>query len=176
MAKIAAPLTITAVLVLLGCGSTTAELPVRAEYSKTTSFHEWKTFRFSSETKGSGDATRYPRYEKMVQQALLDELTARGYTRIEDGTPDFRVAFDLRFRGDSTPQMTPEGGGADPSARSYAGPTPSGTLTVKMLDPLTSQILWSGAIAEIKMKAIEPQKELRKAVWRVLVEFPPITG
>ncbi len=176
MAKIAAPLTITAVLVLLGCGSTIAELPVRAEYSKTTSFHEWKTFRFSAETTGSGDATRYPKYEKMVQKALLEELTARGYTRIEDGTPDFRVAFDLRFRGDTRPQMTPEGGGADPSARSYAGPTPSGTLTVKMLDPLTSQILWSGIISEIKMTAIEPQKELKKAVWRVLVEFPPITG
>jgi len=176
MAKIAVPLTITAVLVLLGCGSTTAELPVRAEYSKTTSFHEWKTFRFSAEQTGGGDAARYPRYEKMAQQALLDELTARGYTRIEDGTPDFRVAFDLRFRGDTTPQAISDGGGADPLARSYAGPTPSGTLTVKMLDPLTSQILWSGTISEIKMKAIEPQKELRKAVWRVLVEFPPITG
>ena len=176
MAKIATPLTITAVLVLLGCGSTIADLPVRTEYSKTTQFHEWKTFRFSSEPTGGGDVTRYPKYEKMARQALLDELTARGYTRIEDGTPDFRVAFDLRFRGDTTPQMTPEGGGADPSARSFAGPTPSGTLTVKMLDPLTSQILWSGAITEIKMKAIEPQKELRKAVWRVLVEFPPITG
>jgi len=58
----------------------------------------------------------------------------------------------------------------------FAGPTPSGTLTVKMLDPLTSQVLWSGTISEIKMKAIEPKKELSKAVWRVLVEFPPITG
>jgi hypothetical protein len=45
-----------------------------------------------------------------------------------------------------------------------------------MLDPLTSEILWAGHISEIKMKAIEPYKELRKAVWRVLVEFPPLTG
>jgi hypothetical protein len=176
MAKIAAPLTTMAVLLLLGCGSTVAELPVRAEYSKTTSFHEWKTFRFSAVTTGGGDATRYPKAEKMVQKALLEELTARGYARIEDGTPDFRVAFDLRFRGDTRLQTIPEGGGADPLARSAAGTNPSGTLTVKMLDPLTSQILWSGTISEIKMKAIEPQKELKKAVWRVLVEFPPITG
>ena len=171
MAKIAAPLTITVALMLLGCGSTVAELPVRAEYSKTTSFHEWKTFRFTGEI-----TTRYLAAEKMVQQALLDELTTRGYTRIEDGAPDFRVAFDLKFRGDTTPQMAPEGGGAVPSARSNTGATPSGTLTVKMLDPLTSQILWSGTISGIKMNPFEPQKELRKAVWRVLVEFPPITG
>ena len=171
MAKIAAPLTITAVLVILGCGSTTAKLPVRAEYSKTTSFQEWKTFRFSGEI-----TTRYLNAEKMVQQALFDELTDRGYTRIEDGAPDFRVTFDLNFRGDTTPQMTPEGGGADPSGRSHTGSTPSGTLTVKMLDPLTSEILWSGTISGIKMNPIEPQKVLGKAVWRVLVEFPPITG
>ena len=176
MAKITAPLTTMAVLLLLGCGSTVAELPVRAEYSKTTSFQEWKTFRFSTTTTSGSDGSQYPKYEKMVQQALLDELTTRGYTRIEDGTPDFRVAFGLRFRGDTTPKMTPDGGHADPTARSFAGPTPSGTLTVKMLDPLTSQVLWSGTISEIKMKAIEPKKELSKAVWRVLVEFPPITG
>jgi hypothetical protein len=72
--------------------------------------------------------------------------------------------------------MTPEGGGAEPMARSYAGQTPSGSLTVKMLDPVSSQILWTGHISEIKMTAIEPKKELRKAVWRILVEFPPITG
>jgi hypothetical protein len=176
MAKIAFPLTITLALMLLGCGSSVGDLPVRAEYSTTVSFQEWKTFRFSTNTTSADDGSQYPKYEKMVQQALLDELTTRGYTRIEDGSPDFRVAFGLRFRGDKTPKMTPDGGHADPTARSFAGPTPSGTLTVKMLDPLTSQVLWSGTISEIKMTAIEPKKELRKAVWRVLVEFPPITG
>jgi len=174
MAKFSVPLAMVAVLVAAGCSSTTAELPVRAEYNKTTKFQEWKTFRFSSG--GMSSTSNYPKHQKMIQRALEEELTARGYTRIEDGTPDFRVAFELVFRGTKTPQMTPEGGGADPMARSYAGPTPSGTLTVKMLDPLTSQILWSGHISEIKMKAIEPHKELKKAVWRVLVEFPPITG
>jgi hypothetical protein len=45
-----------------------------------------------------------------------------------------------------------------------------------MLDPTTGEILWSGQISEIKINVIEPQKELRKAVWRILVEFPPLTG
>jgi hypothetical protein len=45
-----------------------------------------------------------------------------------------------------------------------------------MLDPATAEILWTGQIAEIKMNVIEPQKELNKAVRRLLVEFPPLTG
>ena len=173
MFRFSVPLTMVAVLVLAGC-TTTAERPVRAKYDKTTNFQEWKTFRFSTEATSSGSS--YPKHQKIIQQALEEELTARGYTRIEDGAPDFRVAFELVFRGTKTPQMAPEGGGAEPMARSYAGPTPSGTLTVKMLDPVSSQILWTGLISEIKMTAIEPHKELKKAVWRVLVEFPPITG
>jgi hypothetical protein len=174
MIRISVPLVMVAVLSLAGCSATTAERAVRTEYKKTTTFQEWKTYRFA--TDGTSEAPNYPRYEKMTLQALEEELTARGYTRIEDGAPDFRVSFDLVFRGDTTPQIVPQGGGAEPMARSHAGQTPSGSLTIRMLDPLTSEILWAGHISEIKMTAIEPYKELRKAVWRVLVEFPPLTG
>ena len=44
-----------------------------------------------------------------------------------------------------------------------------------MHDPVTAEILWTGQIAEIKMNVIEPQKELDKAVRRLLMEFPPLT-
>jgi hypothetical protein len=174
MFRISVPLAMIAVVSLTGCATSTADRAVRSEYVETTNFQEWKTFRFS--TDGGTGTSNYPRYEKMVLQALEEELTARGYTRIEDGAPDFRVAFDLVFRGDTTPQMTPEGGGAEPRARSYAGQAPSGSLNVRMLDPLTSKILWTGSISEIRMTAIEPYKELKKAVWRILVEFPPLAG
>ena len=164
-----------AAMALIGCTSSTKELPVRTQYSKTTEFHEWKTFRFASDQTTPG-GSQYPRYQKMVQQALLEELTTRGYDRIEDGTPDFRVSAELRFRGDSTPKSTPEGTAADPNTRTHSGASPSGTLIVKMIDPATAQILWTGHLAEFKISAIEPQKQIGKAVWRVLVEFPPITG
>ena len=175
MVRLSIPIAVAAVL-LAGACSSTSELPVRVEYTKTTPFLEWKTFRFASDSKDA-DYTRYLPAEKMVRTALEEELTARGYTRIEDGTPDFRVAFDLIFRGAKAPQVAPEGGGADPMPRSYATSAhQSGTLIIKMLDPLTSQILWSGQISEIKMSVIEPAKILKKSVWRVLAEFPPLTG
>ena len=165
-----------AVLLIAGCNSTsTTDRQVRSQYDKSTAFHNWKTYRFASDSKG-GDHTRYPRYERMTQESLEQELNARGYTRIQDGAPDFRVAFDLIFRGKTTPKVTPEGGGADPMPSSYGGSSQRGTLVVKMLDPTTGEILWSGQISEIKINVIEPQKELRKAVWRILVEFPPLTG
>jgi len=163
------------VLALAGCTSTTSNLPVRTEYSKSTAFHDWKGFRFASDSTRA-DYQRYPRFERMAQQALETELTDRGYTRLEEGSPDFRVAFELIFRGGTKPQAAIEDRGAEPKATAYGGSSQRGTLIVKMLDPATSEILWTGQISEIKMNVIEPQKELDKAVRRLLMEFPPLTG
>jgi len=167
--------TLVAVLALAGCTSTTSNLPVRTDYSKTTAFSDWKNFRFASDSERS-DYQRYPRFERMAQQALETELTERGYTRLEEGSPDFRVAFELIFRGGTKPQAALEDRGAEPKASAYGGSSQRGTLIVKMLDPVTSEILWTGQIAEIKMNVIEPQKELDKAARRLLMEFPPLTG
>jgi hypothetical protein len=167
--------TLVVLLAFAGCTSTTSNLPVRTDYSKSTAFHEWEGFRFASDSTHA-DYQRYPRFERMAQQALETELTARGYKRIEEGSPDFRVAFELIFRGGTTPQAAPEGKGAEPKATAYGGSSQRGTLIVKMLDPLTAEILWTGQISEIKMNVIEPQKELNKAARRLLVEFPPLTG
>ena len=166
---------LVAVLMLAACTSTPSKLPVRTEYDKDTPIHEWKSFRFASDGKGS-DYQRYPRFERMAREALERELTARGYTRLEVGSPDFRVAFELIFRGGTMPQAAPEARGAEPKASAYGGSSQRGTLIVRMLDPVTSEIQWTGQISEIKMNAIEPQKELEKAVRRLLVEFPPLTG
>ena len=169
-------LALAGALAVAGCSTSAKELPVRTVYSKTTAFHEWKTFRFASVESNPAVGAQYPRYDQMLQRALVAELTDRGYSRIEDGSPDFRVAYELQFRGDTSLQSVPEGGGAEPMARSYAGSTPTGSLTIRMLDPATSEVLWTGHLANLKVTAIEPQKQLEKAVWRILVEFPPITG
>jgi len=169
-------LALAAALAVAGCSTSAKELPVRTVYDKTTAFHDWTTFRFASVEPTTPVGAQYPRYDQMIQKAIVDELTARGYIRIEDGTPDFRIAYELLFRMGAPPQSMPEGGGADPMARSYAGSTPTGSLVIRMLDPATGAELWTGSLANLKLTAIEPQKQLDRAVWRILVEFPPITG
>jgi hypothetical protein len=164
-----------AALSMTGCSTSARELPVRTEYSTTTPFHEWKTFRFATVEPKNPSGVQFPRYDQMIRQALVDELTSRNYTRIEEGTPDFRVSYELMFRGVTSPQSVPQGGGAEPMARSYSGSTPTGSLTIRMLDPATSETLWAGYLADFKITAVEPQKQFESAVWRVLAEFPPMT-
>lgn len=175
MARACSVLGLAVALGTIGCTTSTSEMPVRVEYDRSADFVQWKTFRVSSDSMKTSSSS-YPRYARMIREALIDELTSRGYSRIEDGTPDFRVAFDLDFRGDGTVQMAPEGGGAEPMARSYAGGRPHGSLTVKMLGPIEAKVLWTGVVTGIKVDAISAEDELKKAVWRVLAEFPPLTS
>lgn len=171
-------LTVLCVLaLLLGCTSTqpAVERPVRTEHDDRTDFSSWTTFRLASTAAAPDDASRFPRYEKMVRDALVQELTARGYQRAQDGHTDFRVASELVFSGSRVSDGLDPTHGVDTGPAASTRGKPTATLTLKMLHPGTSQVLWQGELAGVEVDAVNPESAIRKAVWRVLVEFPPIT-
>lgn len=159
------------------CGTTKpAKLQVNTDYDSSVQWTELKSFRLASARTGGGEDPRYPRLERLVQDQLVDQLTDRGFVRAEDGPTDFRVAFELRFRGsDSTAQSTTQRG-LDGQPTGVSGPGQTSSLIVRMLHPLTSATLWEGRVTGFTIGAATPEADIRKAVWRVLAEFPPITG
>ena len=56
-----------------------------------------------------------------------------------------------------------------------ANPTITNSLEVEMLDPVSGDVLWSGRVSGFALGAIQHKNEIRGAVWRLFVEFPPIT-
>ncbi len=161
----------------LACSSSTpAELRVSTEYSKTMKWVDMRSFRMASGVPTDTSYTRYPRYERMISDLLVEQLTSRGYIRTEDGPTDFRVSFELVVRGDTSPSAgnSPYGTDALPATAKGSGQVSS--LIVRMLDPATAEILWQGTVTGFGLDAVRAESELRKAVWRVLAEFPPLTG
>lgn len=168
-------LIVTLLIVAVASCATTKKggLQVRVNHDEFADFSTWKTFRFATFQAEGGDGTRYRAVENQVREAIEENLTGRGYERIEDGAPDFRIAFEFATRGDQ---------GSDPDRR-YANdptspirstPTKTNTLIVNMLDPDTATVLWEGRVAGFSLDAIQHQAEIRNAVWRLFVEFPPI--
>jgi hypothetical protein len=172
---------ITTVGLLLGACSSASptrkrELMVRTKYESSTPFSEWKEFRMASVTPSDTGYTRYPRLEKIVRDALISELTARGYQRTDVGATDFRVSFELIFSGSDLPGGFMGDAEASPEPKVAPGRRLTGTLVIKMLDPTTSEVLWEGRGSGLALDSVAVDAQLQKAVWRVLVEFPPITG
>ncbi len=161
-----------------GCASTqrAAEMQVRTEHEPGTDFAQWKTFRIASEPSGPREASSYPQFERMVREALVAELEARGYQHASDGGTDFRVSFDLAFSGTTMRDGLDSTHGVDTGPAESTRGKPTATLIVRMLHPGTSQVLWQGELGGVEIDAVNPEATLRKAVWRVLVEFPPLSG
>jgi hypothetical protein len=173
--------TVVAVTVLalaVACSTTErdARLQVRTEYEAGTQFLQWKTFRIASEPAIQQGQSSYPHLEKSMREALVAELEARGYQRADDSGTDFRVAFDLVFRGTTARDGLDRTYDVDTGPAASTGRKPTATLTVKMLDPATSKVLWQGELGGVEIDAVNPEAALRKAAWRVLVEFPPLTS
>lgn len=170
---------VAAVALVLSCAATTkqaARLQVYTEHDAATDFSTWKTFRLASGTPEEVDYQRYPMYEKMVRSALVQQLTERGYVRAEDVETDFRVAFELVFRSSSGREGFESSHGVNTDPTVSAGSASTSTLIVRMLDPGTSAVLWQGRLSGFEVDSVSPEAAFAKAVWRILVEFPPITS
>ena len=167
-----------ALALAMGCSTArrTAELQVRTEYEAGTQFLLWKTFRIASEPAAQHGQSSFPHLQRMVREALIAELEARGYQHADDGGTNFRVAFDLVFSGTTMRDGLDSTYGTDTGPAESTRGKPTATLTVRMLHPGTSQVLWQGEMGGVEIDAVNPEQQLRKAVWRVLVEFPPISG
>ncbi|HOC41664.1 MAG TPA: DUF4136 domain-containing protein [Thermoanaerobaculales bacterium] len=168
---------VTALALAVACSTSrqAAELQVRTEYEPGTDFSQWKTFRVASDPSLPHDAARHPYLERTVRDALVVELEARGYQRADDGTTDFRVAFELVFHGTTVRDGLESTHGVDTGPSATTSGKPTAMLAVKMLHPATSQVLWQGELGGLAVDAVSQEATMRKAVWRVLVEFPPLT-
>ncbi len=80
--------------------TTTADLNVRTTFDENTDFSIWKTYRFSTASPPNDGTQRYPRLDDQIRVGIEENLSDRGYVRIEDGVPDFRIASGFSSRGD----------------------------------------------------------------------------
>jgi hypothetical protein len=170
--------TVLASALAVGCASTqrAAEMQVRTEHEPGTDFAQWKTFRIASEPSEPRGASSYPQFERIVRESVVAELEARGYVHAGDSSTDFRVSFDLAFSGTTMRDGLDSTHGVDTGRAESTRGKPTATLIVRMLHPGTSQLLWQGELGGVEIDAVNPEAAMRKAVWRVLAEFPPLSG
>ena len=156
--------------IVVGCATKPAELPVRTQYKKDVDFSTLKTFRPAVAV--APEASMYPKYQAMAREVVEEELVARSYSRLEDGTPDFRVRAHLRFRNYESRKL-----GAD---KTTGSPTTAKddirdvTLVVEMLSPVNETVIWTGTVSGFKLDPVKSRSNIKAAAWRLFVEFPPL--
>ena len=156
--------------IVAGCATKPAELPVRVHYTKDVDFSTLKTFRPAVAV--APEASLYPKYQAMAREVVEEELVARSYTRLEDGTPDFRVRAHLRFRNYESRKLGVDKTTSSPTAAK--DDIRDVTLVVEMLSPVNETVIWTGTVSGFKLDPVKSRSNVKAAAWRLFVEFPPL--
>ncbi len=156
--------------IVAGCATKPAELPVRTQYTKDIDFSVLKTFRPAVAV--APEASLYPKYQAMAREVVQEELVARSYTRLEDGTPDFRVRTHLRFRNYESRKLGTDKTTGSPTAAK--DDIREATLVVEMLSSVDESVIWSGTVSGFNLDPVKSRSSIKAAAWRLFVEFPPL--
>lgn len=169
-------LLLAASALVAGCATTGPELSIHTNHPDNVAFDELHTFRVAGRPPLDTERPSFERLERITREVLRDEMTARGFDELDDGTPDLRVVWELSFRSPEGRPPREDSSFADPAPSGPPSGQPVGTLAVRMVDPVTLRVLWEGAASAIRVSPIQPRDDLRRAAWRLLAEFPPVSS
>lgn len=173
--------------VLLLLAGTAAAQDVRQNYDKAADFTKYKTYKWVEIKESDKD----PLIQSQIRSAFDTELATKGFTLTESDKPDLFVAFQTALTTEKQINTfsSDYGYGAGWGGYGRYGGMSSGTSTS------TTSTLYIGAIQldfyevngkkpvfrvvasktiDVKAKPDKQQKNLAKAVKKMLKEFPPI--
>jgi Domain of unknown function (DUF4136) len=114
-----------------------------------------------------------------IKQAVDTQLAAKGLTETSSGQADLLVGYQTALHQQQQWTGYSMGGGwgwGGGMATATSSTINVGTLVLDMYDPATKQLVWTGRVT----KTLDPsnsqekrEKELNKAMSRLLKDFPP---
>ncbi len=153
-----------------GCATKATELPVRVDVNHEVDFRALKTFRPAAEM--AEEAQAYPKLQRLAKNLVIEELISRGYQRLEDGTPDFRLRSHLRFNSYRSRKMGASKTTGETTMK--ADDQREVTLIVEIIGARDGKVYWSGFVSGFHLDPINAGKTLKAAARRLLREFPPL--
>jgi hypothetical protein len=169
---------------LLAC----AGVDVSEDYEPDTDFSGYQTFDwFPGGRAASGNPeVDSPFLDRRVKDALVRELSSRGFVKVEDRTPDFFVNYHVSVRQKLSSSGLSVGYGVGswgshggvgigvgtPAVRTYD----EGTLVIDVLDAESKRLVWRGTGSQAVKSSPKPEETtaaVDRAVAAIVAPFPP---
>ena len=167
MRRTAAVLAIVSIAFITGCST----VHVETDYDREVDFSKYNTYRWIPHVKGTEDnpLMNDPLLEGHVKGAVNAQMALKGYTRIEEGHPDFLIAyyFTTRNRVDVTHYY----GYWYPHTSVYQ--YKEGTLIVDIVDRVNKQLIWRGWATDALENRSRLNEQINYVVEKLLKKFPP---
>lgn len=175
------------VLALLAVGVSSAlAQQVRYNFDNTADFSKFKTYKWV-DIKGADRANSM--VEGQIKAAIDTELATKGLTKVDSDDADLYVGYQTAIGTEKQFNSYSTGWGAGPGWRGgwygAAGSTSTygststiytGQLDLDMYQAQTKKLVWRGIVSKTldpKAKPEKQQKNLQKAVAKLLKNYPP---
>lgn len=155
---------------------------VSADYDKTVTFSNYKTYTFDSKS-----GARNPIVNQMIIDGVERELKARGLTSVE-ANPDLRVTFlaasgfNLQVGAVSFGyNVNPAYIGLVPTAGSATWDVVTGTMLIDLFDSKTDRIVFRGTAKDVLQRAPSADlaadaklvsKTVNRAITKIFKKYP----
>ena len=167
------------VVFLVGCTS-----GVRIDYDERSEFRHLRTYMWIDDPVRTTrhPAIANPLLREHVWNAVDGELAGRGYRRLTSGKPDFWIRYTIvsaeRVDVTVTDNYRYYGYGYGYGPNYLSQEYLEGTVIIDIIDGASSEVIWRGWWTKNLSDDPHPkevQHYVRRAVKRILKEFPPET-
>jgi hypothetical protein len=179
-------LTVSVVLVLLGASAALAQ-DVRYNFDKDTDFSKYKTYKWVP----IKDAAKVSDLvDKQIKDAMDAELATKGLTKVDGDDANLLIGYQPAVGEEKQFNSYSTGWGYGPGwgggwyggmgSTSTTGTTSTiykGQLALDMYDSAKHDLVWRGVVSKTidpKAKPEKQQKNLAKAVTKLLKNYPPV--
>ena len=152
---------------------------VRYNFDNTANFSKFKTYKWIT-LKSEAPIDKLT--DEQIKAALEAGLSRKGLTKVDADRADLFIGYqttehiDEQFGGRDSPySVGPGWNGSPDSIRTVY----KGQLAVDMYDPANQHLIWRGVASKSldpKAPAEKRQKNLEKAVSKLMKDYPPPTN
>jgi hypothetical protein len=152
---------------LTGCST----VQVETDYDRSVDFTQYKTYRWIPHVKGTEDNPLMN--DQLIRSHVVNSVNAymaqKGYVKIEDGTPDFLLAYFFTAR--NRVDVTHHYGYYYPSTSVHK--YKEGTLILDVVDASEKQLIWRGWATDVLQDRNQIASQIDYTVGKLLKKFPP---
>ena len=160
-------LSLASLVLLTGCST----VQVETDYDRSVDFTQHRTYRGIPHVKGAEDnpLMNDPLIRSHVVNSVDAYMAQKGYMKIEEGAPDFLMAyfFTARNRVDVTHYY----GYYYPSTSVHK--YKEGTLILDVVDAGEKQLIWRGWATDVLQDRSQIASQIDYTVGKLLQRFPP---
>ena len=155
---------------------------VRYNFDRDADFSKYKTYKWVD----NPNAEKLNELADRQFKAVVDaELAKKGLTKVDSDTADLYISYQAALHQEKQYTSFNSGWGYGPGWRGYGGSSMTtgqtstiqiGGVDLDMYDVAKKQLVWEGTASKVidpKAKPDKQQKNLEKAVAKLLKNYPP---